>query len=145
MGILIDSSVLIDCERGRLDVRAYVQGREDEECFVSVITASELLHGVHRAEDAGVRSRRAAFVEGILGAFPVLPIDLPTARMHARVWAELRSAGRMIGPHDLWLAATCVAHAHTLVTGNAREFSWVPGLEVEIWSERQGGGGAISG
>jgi tRNA(fMet)-specific endonuclease VapC len=38
----------------------------------------------------------------------------------------------MIGPHDLWLAATCIAHGLTMVTANAREFDRVPGLAVEF-------------
>jgi len=134
LGILIDTSIFIDCERGRLDIQPHIGGREREDCFVSVITASELLHGVHRAKEAHVRSRRAAFVEAIVEAFPVLPIDLPTARIHAQLWAELASSGTMIGPHDSWLAAACIAHGHTLVTGNLRELSSVPGLRVEVWS-----------
>jgi tRNA(fMet)-specific endonuclease VapC len=42
--------------------------------------------------------------------------------------------GRLIGPHDLWLAATCLAHGLTMVTVNIREFAWVPGLAVESWA-----------
>lgn len=134
MGVLIDASVLIDHERGRLDVRGRIQGREDEGLFLSVVTASELLHGVHRAEDDAVRARRSAFVEGVLERFPTLPIDLGTGRAHARLWADLAATGRPIGTHDLWLAAACVAHGLTLATGNLREFERVPGLEVENWS-----------
>ena len=48
-------------------------------------------------------------------------------------FAELSRAGALIGPHDLWLAATCVAHGLTMVTGNVREFARVPGLEIEVW------------
>lgn len=42
--------------------------------------------------------------------------------------------GRIIGPHDLWLAATCLAHGLTMVTANIREFARVPGLDVESWA-----------
>ena len=91
------------------------------------------MHGVHRAVQPEVRTKRAAFVEGILERFPLLPVDLATARAHAQVWAELMAAGRMIGPHDLWLAATCIAHGLTMVTANVREFVRVPGLTVEVW------------
>ncbi len=42
--------------------------------------------------------------------------------------------GTLIGPHDLWLAATCIAHGLTMVTANVREFTWVPGLVVENWA-----------
>lgn len=134
MGVLIDASVLIDHERGRVDLGEHIKGREDEGFFLSVITASELLHGVHRARDRGVRARRSAFVEGILGSFPLLPIEIPTARMHARLWADLAAQGQPIGAHDLWIASACLSHGLTLVTSNLREFRRVPGLKVEDWS-----------
>lgn len=135
MGVLIDASVLIEYERGRTNLEDRFRGREDETFFLSVITASELLHGVHRALEANVRARRSAFVEAVLERFPLLPVDVAVARAHARLWAGLMAEGRLIGPHDLWLAATCLAHGLTMVTGNVREFERVPGLTVESWAD----------
>jgi len=66
--------------------------------------------------------------------FPALPLDLPTARIHAEIGAELRAAGTSIGVHDLWLAAAALAHGLTLATYNLRDFRRVPALEVERWS-----------
>ena len=137
MGILIDTNILIDFERGLLDISPYVKGREKEEFFLSVITASELLHGVFRAKDHDIRSRRSAFVEGILEQFSIIPIDLAAARIHSQLWANLESKGAMIGLHDLWLAATCVSNGYTLVTSNLREFERVPGLKVECWAAKK--------
>jgi len=132
MAVLIDASILIEAERGRLQLEPHVARREEDEFFLSVITASELLHGVHRASGSDMQARRSAFVEAILERFPVLPVDLAT---HARLWAQLRQTGTMIGPHDLWLAATCLAHGLVMVTANAREFARVPGLVVEVWQD----------
>ncbi len=42
--------------------------------------------------------------------------------------------GSVIGPHDIWLAATCLAHDLTMLTANVRELNREDGLEVEIWS-----------
>ena len=133
MGVLIDASVLIGWERAEAEPERWIEGREDEPLLLSVITASELLHGVHRARNRSQRARRSAFVESVLDVFPLLPVDLPTARMHAELWASLAAAGRMIGAHDLWLAAASLAHGLTLVTLNLREFQRVPGLQVEAW------------
>lgn len=130
MGLLIDSSVLIEHERGRLDLARLLEGTAEGEAFLSAITASELLHGVQRARTPAERARRLASVEVLLSAFPVLPVDLTVARVHAQVWAELRAAGTPIGPHDLWIAATCLAHGHAVATANVREFARVPGLVV---------------
>ena len=134
MGVLIDASVLIAWERGAVEVEARVRGREDETLLMSVITASELLHGVHRAGDRVQRARRSAFVEAVVDRFPLLTVDLPTARTHAGLWAELDASGRMIGAHDLWLAAAAMAHGLSLATANVREFTRVPGLQVEDWT-----------
>jgi predicted nucleic acid-binding protein len=41
----------------------------------------------------------------------------------------------MIGMHDLWLAATCLAHSLTIITGNIREFRRVSGIEVVRWGD----------
>ena len=135
MAVLIDASILIETERGRLDLDPHVQRHGEEEAFLSVVTASELLHGVHRATAPDIRARRLAFVEGLLERFPLLTIDLTCARAHAQLWADLRQAGARIAPHDLWLAATCVAHGLIMVTANAREFSRVSGLDLEVWAD----------
>jgi tRNA(fMet)-specific endonuclease VapC len=133
MGVLIDASILIEYERGRLDLVERLAHRGDEEFFLSVITLSELLHGVHRARDPNVKARRSAFVEAVFERFPLLPVDVATARIHAQIWADLSSQGTVIGPHDLWLAAACLAHGHGIATANPREFARVPGLAYESW------------
>jgi tRNA(fMet)-specific endonuclease VapC len=127
MAVLIDTSILIDAERrGERLERAL----GDEQRAISVVTASELLHGVHRADDEGVRVRRQVFVEHVLASLDPLPVTTPVARSHARLWAHLEQAGQIIGAHDLWIAATALAHGMSLATGNARHFERVPGLSV---------------
>ena len=139
MGVLIDTSVLIGHELGTLDLDRIgterIGERGDLPFFLSVITVSELLHGAHRARDRVQRARRRAFVEGVIDALPLLPIDLMTARAHAELGAELAGRGAPIGTHDLWIAATAIARGLDLVTLNARDFQRVPGLVVEVWGQ----------
>jgi len=97
---------------------------------MAAVTASELLHGVHRAADAAVRARRAAFVDGLLELIPVIPFALREARRHAELWAELVRAGTPIGPYDMLIAATALARGDALATLNTRDFQRVPGLEL---------------
>ena len=134
MGVLMDSNVLIDLERRKGGVVDFIRGREEEDLFLSVVSASELLHGVHRAKTPEIRSKRLAFVEAVLASIPVLDIDLATARSHAQLWSDLVESGQRIGIHDSWLAAACLAHGLTMVTSNEREFRRVPGLRVEVWT-----------
>lgn len=135
MGRLIDTSIFIEAERGRLDLDLLLT-ENDDRFFMSVITASELLHGIHRAAPE-YKSTRIETIEGWIDRFEILDIDIAIARAHARLFADLKNAGQIIGPHDLWLAASCLANRLGIVTANIREFVRVPGLLVENWSERK--------
>jgi tRNA(fMet)-specific endonuclease VapC len=132
MGSLIDSSVLIEAERGRLDLPRLAAQNPQETFSISAITASELLHGVYRAVRTAQRARRMAFVEGLLAAMPVLPFDLAVARIHAELWAEMRKRGGIIGQMDSMIGATALAWDLTVVTCDRRSFAKVPGLRVEV-------------
>jgi predicted nucleic acid-binding protein len=130
MGVIFDTSLLIAAERGRVDVRSLLEAHRTERIGVAAITAAELLHGCHRATDAAVRARRAAFVEALLDAMPVLPFGLAEARRHAELWATLARDGSLIGPHDLIIGATALALGWSLATLNTGEFSRVRGLRL---------------
>lgn len=127
MAVLIDTSVLVNAERRGRSLEG-VLGERDR--AISVITASELLHGVHRAKDDRIRTRRQAFVEYLISSIEPLPITTPVARAHAEIWARLEQHGEVIGAHDMWIAATALSHGMAVATANATEFQRVPGLTV---------------
>jgi tRNA(fMet)-specific endonuclease VapC len=127
MAVLIDTSVLVDAERRG---QALDQAIGDQDRAISVITVSELLHGVHRARASAARARRSAFVEHVISAIEPLPVTTAIARAHAELWAELENDGNLIGAHDLWIAATALSHGMDVATANTRDFGRVPGLNV---------------
>jgi len=139
VGALLDTSVLVALERRSRDTTtAFGQLlatslertlAAEEEVAISAITASELLHGVHRATSEH-RSRREAFVEGIIATFPTIPFDLRVARIHARIWAELVGAGSDVGAHDRLIAATAMSFGWQVVTVNTKHFAKIAGLSV---------------
>ena len=133
MGTLIDTSVLIAAERGRLDPAVLGAENDDEEIALAAITASELLHGVHRLKGAVARLRAERFVERLLSTIPVIPFDLGVARVHARLDAELSAQGAAIGDADLLIAATAVAWDYRVATRALRNFSRIKGLDLVRW------------
>jgi predicted nucleic acid-binding protein len=130
---IVDSSVLIAAERGKLDLDELLRAHADEPVAIAAITASELLHGVHRAARPAQRSRREAFVEHLLAALPVVSFDLVAARIHATLWAQLAAKGVSIGAHDLLIAATALALGYDVATHDERSFPKIPGLKVARW------------
>ncbi|WP_397385696.1 type II toxin-antitoxin system VapC family toxin [Prosthecobacter sp.] len=131
MGLILDTSVIVADERGRFSLAALFGARPGEDFFIAAITASELLHGVERANTAERREKRSIYVEGVLQRLPIIEFELTVARRHAQIWAELEVSRKMIGPHDLIIAATALEHGHSLATLNQSEFSHVQQLVLE--------------
>jgi len=131
MGLIFDTSVLIALERGSHGLDNLVAGRENEPFGISVVTASELLHGVQRADSEKRRLTRGAFVEQIIQTFPLYPFDLNAARIYAKLWANLAKKGVTIGAHDLMIASTAIALGFSVVTAEVRDYGKVKEASVE--------------
>ena len=129
MGLIIDTCVFIRAEKQN-NVFDFGQWRSDEEIYISAITVSELLIGVYRADTKARQLKRSAFVEAIIANIAIIDFTAEVARIHAEIYAHLASQGKVIGAHDLIIAATAVAHGYELLTLNQHEFSRVPGLTI---------------
>jgi predicted nucleic acid-binding protein len=127
---MLDTSVLVAAERRTLALELFLATVADEPVGVAAISASELLHGCHRAGDPGTRARRFAFVEALLEVIPVIDFGLAEARRHAELWAGLARKGATVGAHDLMIGATALAHGYALATLNTRDFRRIPGLRL---------------
>lgn len=130
MAALIDSSVFIAGERGRIDLAELVAELGDEPLALSAVTASELLYGLHRARTTEQRNRRNAYLEAIFARMTVIAFDLAVARVHSAVSADMDRTGRRAGAHDLMIAATAIAHGYRVATRDLRSFTKIPGLET---------------
>jgi len=129
MGLMVDTNVFIRFEKSGKPID-FSSWESSQNVYISVVVASELLMGVHRANTEDRRQRRSAFVEAIISGISVLDFTVPAARIHAEIHAELAKKGQMVGAHDLIIAATARCHDLSLLTDNVQEFSRVPGLKV---------------
>jgi len=130
MGSLIDTSVLIEAERGGLDLEKFLSAFPQEDWMISSVTVSELLQGGLRTAAPAKRARRLKFAEETIHRFPVLAFDLLAARTHARIWMELARRGRMVGERDLLIAATAISLDYSVATRDLRSFPMIPGVRV---------------
>jgi tRNA(fMet)-specific endonuclease VapC len=112
-------------------IRTALESHTPGEIVVCAVVKAELLHG---ALKYGSPERRSAIVHETLSPYRSLPFDDAAAEHYARIRHELEKTGGGIGPHDLLIAAICVANDCVLVTGNVSEFQRVIGLKVEDWS-----------
>lgn len=77
-------------------------------------------------------NRRLA-LDQIYAACQMLTVNRQLAIEYAQLRYFLEQVGTPIGPNDTWIAAEALHHKLVLVTDNPREFSRVPGLNVENW------------
>lgn len=98
---------------------------------ISVITKSELLYGV---ELSLRRQRDELALNEFLVYVEVLDFTDEASFHYAKIRADLKARGTMIGANDLFIAAHARSLGLTLVTNNTREFRRVRDLAIENWT-----------
>jgi tRNA(fMet)-specific endonuclease VapC len=132
MGVILDTSVLIEAERRKLEIDKFTEDREEETFGLSIISVAELLHGVHRADSTKRRLKRSAYVEKVIELFPIYAFEITIARIYAELWSDLSKKGIQIGAHDLIIGSTALSLGFSVATCNRRHFDRIEGLKIEI-------------
>ena len=130
---LLDTNVCIGILNGSSStlVDAFKSCQASEILLCSVVKA-ELHYGArHSTQVAQNLELLRIFSE----PFNSLPFDDHSAEIYGQIRADLASAGAVIAPNDLMIAAIAKGSDVTLVTENVSEFSRVPGLKVIRWQE----------
>ncbi|MCX7004104.1 MAG: type II toxin-antitoxin system VapC family toxin [bacterium] len=131
MKYLLDTNACIEyLNTPASDVRRRLaHARPTDVCVCSIVQA-ELLYGARRSKQT---DRSLAVVREFLAQFKNVPFDNGAAEVYGTIRAQLAVAGTMIGPYDLLIAATAIAHDLIVITHNKREFGRVAGLCIEDW------------
>ena len=131
MGVILDSSIWVDVERGRLAPGDIASITGDEPVYLVPPVLAELEYGVHRAATPAQRNRRASALARIKSK-PCLSMDKETGSMFGRLSADLDRAGtpNTHRVQDVWIAAIAVQHNLKVLTGNKRDFDDIPGVQV---------------
>jgi predicted nucleic acid-binding protein len=130
MGLILDSSIVIDAERRGGDRRAldracgYSGGRSETALFAIGLT--ELIHGLYRAKTPLVRLRRQSFLDELLNDLTVYPYTKETAMLAGKLDAEQQSKGAIIPFGDLLIGATALSLGFSILTVSLRHFAKIP-------------------
>ena len=131
MGVILDTSIWIEVERGRISPGDVASVTGDEPVYLVPPVIAELEYGVHRAATPAQRNRRASAVARIKSK-PCIGIDKETGVMFGRLAADLDSAGRPSSHRiqDVWIAAIAIQHNLKVLTQNKRDFADIPGIQL---------------
>lgn len=130
---LLDTNALIYAFKGQGRYRERIDAVDPTLLRISTLSLFEIEFGLARsARPAPLR----LFLEDLRRRHILLPLDARSAVHAGQLRQALQHKGTPIGPYDLLIAGTALAHNLIVVTRNLREFERVPGLRVEDWYDR---------
>ena len=97
---------------------------------IPAIVLFELEVGIAKSSSPGKRRKQLKEMVSLVSVFS---FGTKEAHSSALIRARLEGQGAPIGPYDMLIAGTAVAHNATLVTHNTREFARVKNLLLEDW------------
>jgi len=130
---LVDTNVLSEARRGRLEARDWLRSVDPQTVFLSVVTLGEIMKGValKRRSDALAAVSLQGWLEQLRvnHASRILPISDEVALEWGRIAA--------IRPRDMadaLIAATASVHRKTLVTRNVVDFRDLDVAVIDPWN-----------
>ncbi len=101
---------------------------------ISTVTYGELCFGIENG-DTNLKQSRYEQLDSFTHRILIEPWDEEAARQYGLIRALLKKEGNIIGNNDLMIASHARSIDAVLVTNNTREFSRVPDLTLEDWTE----------
>ena len=126
----LDTNTLIYFFKGEGNVAAELLSRPPSDIGVPSIALFELEVGIAKSTSP---KKRLSQLRELLKVVRVIPFDDRAAQASAGIRAGLEMKGTPIGPYDVLIAGSALAHGVTLVTRNTKELSRVDGLSLESW------------
>jgi len=127
--IVVDTDVIIDFFRDispAADV--FAELISSDKAAMTAISVFELYAGIEGA-------KRLRQIETLVQEITVLPLNVIEAAMGGRIYTQLKSRGKLIGTHDILIAAICIANDLPLYTKNIAHFSEIKDIRLLSPSE----------
>ncbi len=129
---LLDTNIVIYVIKQRPVEALNIFNTNANRMAISVVTLAELLHGAEKSKQVASNLK---VVEDFCSRLEVLPYTPKAAYHYGAIRASLEIIGQPIGINDLHIAAHARSEGLILVTNNEKEFSKVPALQIENWTQ----------
>lgn len=127
---VLDTNTLIYFFKGRGRVAERLLREAPADIAIPAVVIFELQTGIAKSISQRKRTQQ---LNDLMGAVKVIPFSTKEAQAAATIRAQLEKKGTPIGPYDVLIAGTALAHQGTLVSHNLGEFKRVRGLKTEDW------------
>jgi tRNA(fMet)-specific endonuclease VapC len=127
---VLDTNTLMYFFKGRESVSRKLLSIPPKEIGIPSVVVYALEVGIAKSKAPRKRLKQ---LEEMMSIITVLPFTVKEARSSAMIRAQLERKGLPIGPIDMLIAGTALAHQAILVTHNIKEFTRIDKLQVEDW------------
>lgn len=127
---LLDTNTLIYFFKGMGEVSKNMFLHSPGNIAISSIVVYELEVGIAKSTNPNKRVKQ---LSQLLEQINIINFTQKEAKESAKIRAKLEKSGTPIGAMDLLIAGTALAHNHTLITRNLKEFKRIPNLKCESW------------
>jgi tRNA(fMet)-specific endonuclease VapC len=134
MKYLLDTCVISDFFKKISNVVTHFENVLPTQIYISTVTVMEIEYGLKLNEEREKKIRPVW--ENLLQQIKILDFSSQCAHAVALIRSKLKSMGLPIGPYNVLIAGTCLAHHLIMVTSNGREFTRVEELKIEDWREQ---------
>jgi predicted nucleic acid-binding protein len=139
MSFLVDTNVVSEWVKPRPNpgVARWLADTNEDHVFLSVVTLTELRHGIERMATGQRQTQLSAWLENELPMRfegRLLSIDAAIADACGRLVAKSEAAGRPVEAMDAFLAATAQVHQLTLVTRGTAHFQLILKAFLNPWT-----------
>lgn len=140
MGLVLDTSALVELERALVAGSPAEDFPWDEPLIIPAIVWAEALIGVRLADSSVRAANRRAHLEQLRLNSGIEPFTAEIAEHYADIFAELSAAGSLIPQNDIAVAATGRALKFDVLIGPFDEahFRRVANLTVRVLSAPRG-------
>jgi tRNA(fMet)-specific endonuclease VapC len=130
MRYLIDTNILLYAYKNLGLCRVKLEAQAALDICICPLNIFEISVGINKSQRPQALQ---LFLDDLQARHTQVHFDNAAANQAALLRATLERQGQPIGPYDVLLAGTALAHGLIVVTRNVREFQRVPGLQIENW------------
>jgi tRNA(fMet)-specific endonuclease VapC len=133
MKYLVDTNILIYLmnSKSKKLLRKFTSKNIEQFC-ISSITVAELIYGARKSQNI---DRNMSSAIKVISPLTILDFTGLDAFEYGDIRSDLEKKGKPIGGNDLLIAAQARRQNLIVLTANTKEFSRVPNLRIENWSE----------
>lgn len=133
MNYLIDTCVVSDFFKKIPETIKHFESLSPKQIHISTVSIMEVEYGLKLNAEREKKLRSLWNV--LLKEIQIVPLSESCAREAAIIRSDLKTSGQLIGPYDMLIAGTAIAHSLIVVTSNIGEFKRILKISIKNWRE----------